>query len=139
MNPNPPESHHANSIKSTKTPQLDLNSRASFLGPIRRRGLLGAFRRRNKLPTVKLGGGSRRRRGFFLKRVIEMRSLKLKLSGMMKKMKSFCRSLGKDLFEVQGTMDAFQEAVILETAFAIPIMSLTFINTLPESTRRPTV
>lgn len=95
--------------------------------PVRRR--LYSFRRR-RLPTVRLGGKKPR---FLMARAfrrVKMRSLKIKLCLMIKKLKAYCRNLSKDIFESAGTIDAIQQRMIFETGFAIPVMGSITFNTL---------
>lgn len=99
----------------------------TYRSPVRRR--LYSFRRR-RLPTVRLGGKKPR---FLMARAfrrVKMRSLKIKLCLMIKKLKAYCRNLSKDIFESGGTIDAIQQRMIFETGFAIPVMGGITFNSL---------
>lgn len=100
---------------------------SSYQPPTRRR--LSCFSRR-KLPTVRLGGKSRR--GFCLVRIFRrhrLKFLKLKCNGLVKKLRVYYRSLANDMIEGSGSVDAFQQRLILETSFAVPVMG--FFSSFP--------
>ncbi|XP_060189392.1 uncharacterized protein LOC132618313 [Lycium barbarum] len=99
--------------------------------PVRRKISL----RKKRLPTVRLGGGksNNTRRGFSvvkLFRRVRLRWLKLKYACLLKKLKEYYQSVVKDIMENGGTLDAFQQRLLLETSFAVPVMGLSF-NTFP--------
>ncbi|KAL2504479.1 hypothetical protein Adt_10449 [Abeliophyllum distichum] len=73
-----------------------------------------SFRRR-RLPIVRLGGKKSRRRW-----------LKLKYSCMLKKLKNYYNALVKKIIEANGTVESFQQMMLLETSFIIPVMGLSF-------------
>lgn len=114
---------------STKT-KTRMHSATIFRSTTRRRL---SFRRR-KLPTIRLGGKKPRRGGFLLVRlfrVVKMRtSLMHKYSCMLKKLKNYYRSLVKDMIEAGGTIESFQQRMLLETSFAVPVMGISF-NSFP--------
>ncbi|KAL2516402.1 Uncharacterized protein Fot_30373 [Forsythia ovata] len=88
-----------------------------------------SFRRR-RLPTIRLGGKKPRGK-FSLMRVfrrVKMRwlNLKLKQSRKLKKLKEYYRSLMNDIVVGSCTTESFQQRLLLETSFAIPVMGLSF-------------
>ncbi|KAL2493319.1 hypothetical protein Adt_28947 [Abeliophyllum distichum] len=92
-----------------------------------------SFRRR-RLPTIRLGG-KKPRGGFLLMRVFrraKMRWLKLKQTRMLKKLKEYYRSLMNDIVVGSCTIESFQQRLLLETSFAIPVMGLSF-NSYPNN------
>ncbi|CAI9753724.1 unnamed protein product [Fraxinus pennsylvanica] len=92
-----------------------------------------SFRRR-KLATIRLGGKKSRGR-FLLMRVfrrVKMRWLKLKQSFMLKKLKEYYQNLIKDIVDGSGTIESFQQRLLLETSFAIPVMGHSF-NSYPNN------
>ncbi|PIN07322.1 hypothetical protein CDL12_20113 [Handroanthus impetiginosus] len=102
------------------------HSTTSFRWPIRRG--------RQRLPTLRLGG-KKPRRGFFLFRLCKRAKLKwlrLKYLSMLKKLKKYYDSFVKDMIEGSRTIESFQQRMLLETSFAIPVMGITF-NTYPSS------
>ncbi|KAL3335242.1 hypothetical protein AABB24_031444 [Solanum stoloniferum] len=101
-------------------------------GPLARRKF--SFRKK-RLPTVRLGGGknnnSRRRFSVAkLFRRVKLRWLKLQYTCLLKKLREYYRSAVKDLMENGGALDSFQQRLLLETSFAVPVMGLSF-NTFP--------
>ncbi|KAK4719127.1 hypothetical protein R3W88_017465 [Solanum pinnatisectum] len=101
-------------------------------GPLARRKF--SFRKK-RLPTVRLGGGknnnSRRRFSVAkLFRRVKLRWLKLQYTCLLKKLREYYRSTMKDLMENGGALDSFQQRLLLETSFAVPVMGLSF-NTFP--------
>ncbi|KAG6384061.1 hypothetical protein SASPL_156140 [Salvia splendens] len=91
-------------------------------------------RSRPQLPTVRLGG-KKPRRGFFLLRLCKkakLKWLKLKYLSMLKKLKSYYKDLVKDMIEGSGTIESFQQRMLLETSFAVPVMGLS-LNSYPSS------
>lgn len=86
-------------------------------------------RRRRVLPTVRLGGGGRRRRLGWIRifRRIKLRWLKMKL----KRLKEYYKGLVKDVIQGSDSLEAFQQRLLLETSFAIPVMGLSFTATRP--------
>ena len=96
-----------------------------------------SFRRRTKLPTVRLGGagGKKPRRRFFLVRPwrrVKLRALKHKYICMVKKLKDYYGGLVKELMEAGGAMEPFQQRILIETSFAVPVMGLSF-NSFPNN------
>ncbi|GAA0171481.1 hypothetical protein LIER_25501 [Lithospermum erythrorhizon] len=91
------------------------------------------FRRtRRRLPIVRLGGGgeAKQRRGLILVKTmlrrLKLKWLKLKYITMMKKLKEYYHGLIKDIIQGAGTLDAFQQRLLLETSFAVPVMGVSF-------------
>nr|XP_033517406.1 uncharacterized protein LOC117281673 [Nicotiana tomentosiformis] len=78
--------------------------------------------RRKRLPMVRLGGEKKPRRGFILVKLFR----RVKLKYILKKLKQYYRSLVKDIVEGGGALDSFQQRLILETSFAVPVMGLSF-------------
>ncbi|XP_016499969.2 uncharacterized protein LOC107818456 [Nicotiana tabacum] len=89
--------------------------------------------RKKRLPTVRLGGEKNPRRGFSvvkLFRRVRLKWLKLHYTCMLKRLKEYYQSAVKDIMESGGALDAFQQRLLLETSFAVPVMGLSF-NTFP--------
>ncbi|XP_015078948.1 uncharacterized protein LOC107022886 [Solanum pennellii] len=91
--------------------------------------------RKKKLPTVRLGGGkniNNRRRFSVAKlfRRVKLRWLKVQYTCLLKKMREYYQSAVKDIMENGGALDSFQQRLLLETSFAVPVMGLSF-NTFP--------
>ena len=87
------------------------------------------LRSRPRLPTIRLGG-KKPRRGFFLLRLCKkakLKWLKLKYLSMLKKLKNNYKDLVKDMIGESGTIESFQQRMLLETSFAIPVMALLWI------------
>ncbi|PSR96204.1 Receptor-type tyrosine-protein like [Actinidia chinensis var. chinensis] len=87
--------------------------------------------RRRKLPSVRLGGGKRPRRGLFLVRRFRrarLRWLRLKHWCTFKKLKQYYRNLVKDIVEASATIEAVQQRILLETSFAIPVMGMSLTS-----------
>ncbi|KAM7480621.1 hypothetical protein LguiA_028834 [Lonicera macranthoides] len=82
--------------------------------------------RRRRQATVRLGGKKKTRRGVFLARLVRRVRLKLK------KIKDYYNSLVKDMIEAGSSLEAFQQRLLLETSFGVPVMGLSF-NTFPSS------
>ncbi|KAI3759782.1 hypothetical protein L6452_07838 [Arctium lappa] len=80
--------------------------------------------KKKKLPTVRLGG-KRQLMVRMLKR-IRIRWLKLKKACTLKKLKEYYSSVLKDVIEAGGTFETFQQRLLLETSFAVPVMGLSF-------------
>ncbi|WOH03970.1 hypothetical protein DCAR_0623375 [Daucus carota subsp. sativus] len=94
-----------------------------------RRRLLIPLRRKRVLPTVRLGGKKNARRKLFIIRIfrrIKLRWIKMKL----KKLKEFYRAIIKDMIDGRASVEAFQQRLLMEASFAIPVMGLS-INTYP--------
>ncbi|KAL3632075.1 hypothetical protein CASFOL_025059 [Castilleja foliolosa] len=97
----------------------------NFRWPIR-------LKRRQRLPIVRLGG-LKPRRGFFLTRLCKKAKLKwlrVKYMNMAKKLKKYYESLVKEILEGGRTIESFQQRMLLEASFAIPVMGLSF-NSYP--------
>ncbi|GMI91732.1 hypothetical protein HRI_002842500 [Hibiscus trionum] len=93
--------------------------------------------RRNKLPTVRLGGGKKPRRWVFAVRVLKkmkLRWLKLQYTCMLRKMKKYYRDLIKDIVEAGSTVEALHQRMFMESTFAVPVMGVSFAN-YPSATR----
>lgn len=58
-----------------------------------------------------------------------MKFLKLKCNGLVKNLRGYYRSLINDMIEGSGSVDAFQQRLILETSFAVPVMG--FFSSFP--------
>ncbi|KAK8551329.1 hypothetical protein V6N13_119798 [Hibiscus sabdariffa] len=88
--------------------------------------------RRNKLPTVRLGGrGKKPRRGLFVARVLKKMEptwLKSQCTCMLGKMKKYYRDLVKDIAEAGSTVEALHQRVFMEFTFAVPVMGLSVAN-----------
>ncbi|KAL3528581.1 hypothetical protein ACH5RR_007903 [Cinchona calisaya] len=115
---------------STNAPTTTTATMATFRTTRRRL----SFRRR-KLPTVRLGGNKKPRKGFFLVRLfrrVKLKSLKNKYFCMLKKLKNYYTSLVKDIIEAGGTIESFHQRVLLETSFAVPVMGISF-NSFPNN------
>ncbi|XP_016576362.2 uncharacterized protein LOC107873963 [Capsicum annuum] len=85
--------------------------------------------RKKRLPTVRLGGGGKNnnsRRGFF--RRVKLQWLKLQYRCLLKKLREYYECAVKDLKENGGAVDTFQQRLLLETSFAVPVMGLSFNN-----------
>ncbi|KAK4427404.1 hypothetical protein Salat_1509300 [Sesamum alatum] len=85
-------------------------------------------RGRQRLPTVRLGG-KKPRRGFFLVRLCKRAKLKwlrLKYASLLKKVKKHYESLVKEMAEGRRTIESFQQRMLLETSFAVPVVGLSF-------------
>ncbi|KAL1538097.1 hypothetical protein AAHA92_26879 [Salvia divinorum] len=93
-----------------------------------------SLRSRSRLPSVRLGG-KKPRRGFFLLRLCKkakLKWLKVKYLSMLKRLKNYYKDLVKDMIEGSGTIESFQQRMLLETSFAIPVMGLS-LNSYPSS------
>ncbi|KAL4584402.1 hypothetical protein LXL04_009003 [Taraxacum kok-saghyz] len=89
------------------------------------RGRIWPLRRqKKKLPTVRLGG-KRQLLVRFLKK-LRIRWMKLKKACTLKKLKEYYYSVLKDVIEAGGTFETFQQRLLLETSFAVPVMGLSF-------------
>ncbi|MCD7462830.1 hypothetical protein HAX54_049429 [Datura stramonium] len=84
--------------------------------------------------TVRLGGGKKNnnRRGFSVARLFRRVRLRwlLQYRCLMKKLREYYQCAVKDIMENGGALDAFQQRLLLETSFAVPVMGLSF-NTFP--------
>ncbi|CAO2824705.1 unnamed protein product [Amaranthus hypochondriacus] len=82
-------------------------------------------RRGRRLPSVHLGG-RKPRRGFFLTRIfrrIRLRCrLKLHYTFVLRKLKMYYKSLIKDLIEANSSIESYQQRVLMETSFAVPVV-----------------
>ena len=93
------------------------------------------LRRRNKLPTVRLGG-KKPRRGLFIVRVLKkmrLRWLKLQYTCMLRKLRKYYRNLIEDVVEAGVAVEALQQRMFMESTFAVPVMGVSF-STFPSST-----
>ncbi|XP_012856253.1 PREDICTED: uncharacterized protein LOC105975601 [Erythranthe guttata] len=116
-----------NKLKKPSTPHHHRQSSTSFRWAALRRG-------RQRLPTVRLGGGNKPgRRGFSIVRLCrraKLKWLRLKYGCMLKKLKKYYDSLVKEMIEGSGAIQSFQQRMLLESSFAVPVMGLSF-NTYP--------
>ncbi|KAK1434236.1 hypothetical protein QVD17_11155 [Tagetes erecta] len=96
-----------------------------------RRRIWPLRRRKKKVATVRLGG----KRQLLVKtlRRIRMKWMKMKKACSLKKLKEYYYSVLKDVIEGGGTFETYQQRLILETSFAVPVMGLSF-NTYHSST-----
>ncbi|CAN4098544.1 unnamed protein product [Withania somnifera] len=86
--------------------------------------------RKKRLPTVRLGG---LKRGFTIAKLfkrVKLQWLKLQYMCLLKKLREYYQCAVKDMMENGGAVDAFQQRLLLETSFAVPVMGLSF-NTFP--------
>ncbi|KAJ9179416.1 hypothetical protein P3X46_011205 [Hevea brasiliensis] len=81
--------------------------------------------RRRRLPLVRLGG-KKPRREFFMRmlRKMRLRWLKLHYSCMLRRLKVYYRNLIKDLVEAGATIEAYQQRLVMEASFAVPVMGI---------------
>ncbi|KAK8641911.1 hypothetical protein V6N13_011279 [Hibiscus sabdariffa] len=88
--------------------------------------------RRNKLPTVRLGGrGKKPRRGLFVARALKKMKpkwLKLQYTCMLRKMKKYYRDLIKDIAEAGSAVEALHQRMFMESTFVVPVMGVSFAN-----------
>ncbi|XP_047962694.1 uncharacterized protein LOC125207410 [Salvia hispanica] len=129
------------SLSSNFTPPKKMSSKTELINQkslSQRRPSSTSFRwslrTRARLPTIRLGG-KKPRRGFFLLRLCKkakLKWLKLKYLSMLKKLKRYYNELVKDMIEGSGTIESFQQRMLLETSFAIPVMGLS-LNSYPSS------
>ncbi|CAN4100064.1 unnamed protein product [Withania somnifera] len=103
-------------------------------GPLPRRKI---SLRKKRLPTVRLGSGGKKndntRRGFAVGKIfrrLKLQWLKLQYMCLLKKLREYYQCAVKDIMENSGAVDAFQQRLLLETSFAVPVMGLSF-NTFP--------
>ncbi|OMO70673.1 hypothetical protein CCACVL1_18729 [Corchorus capsularis] len=88
------------------------------------------LRRRNKLPTVRLGG-KKPRRGLFIVKVlkkIRLKWLKLQYTCMLRNLRNYYRNLIKDIIEAGATVEAMQQRMFMESTFAVPVMGVSFAS-----------
>ncbi|XVF27074.1 hypothetical protein REPUB_Repub14bG0075100 [Reevesia pubescens] len=93
------------------------------------------LRRRNKLPTVRLGG-KKPRRGLFIVKVLKkmrLRWLKLQYTCMLRKLRKYYRNMIKNIVEAGSAVEAFQQRMFMESTFAIPVMGVSF-SSFPSAT-----
>lgn len=90
--------------------------------------------RKRKPPTLRLGGKKPRLLVRLLRR-IRLRWLKLRYLCMLKKLKEYYKRVVKELIEAGGSLESFQQRILLETSFAVPVMGVSF-STYPSSTAR---
>lgn len=97
-----------------------------------------SFPRRKRLPVIRLGGGpaaAKQRRGPSLVRLmrrIKLRWLKLRYFFTLKKLKQYYRSMVKDFVEAGATLETFQQRILMETSFAVPVLGVSF-STYPSA------
>ncbi|KAK3220289.1 hypothetical protein Dsin_014259 [Dipteronia sinensis] len=86
------------------------------------------FIRRRKLPVVRLGGTRKKpRRGVFLVRMfrkVRLRWLRLHYTCMIKKLKEYYLQMVKDIKEAGASLETFQQRILMEASFAVPVMGL---------------
>ncbi|XVE51847.1 hypothetical protein DITRI_Ditri02bG0074000 [Diplodiscus trichospermus] len=112
--------------QTTPKPPPPTHLATTFQSHARRRTFF--LRRRNKLPTVRLGG-KKPRRGLYIVRVLKkmrVRWLKLQYKCMLRKLREYYRSLIKDIVEAGATVEALQQRVFMESTFAVPVMGVSF-------------
>ncbi|GFP85729.1 hypothetical protein PHJA_000716600 [Phtheirospermum japonicum] len=81
-------------------------------------------RRRQRLPTVRLGG-EKPRRGFSFSRAcrkVKLKWMTVKYYCMLKKLKKYYASFVKDLMEGTRATESFRQGMILDATFGVPIM-----------------
>ncbi|KAI3727352.1 hypothetical protein L1987_67166 [Smallanthus sonchifolius] len=103
--------------------KMDQNQAAVYRCTVRRR-IWPLRRKKKKLPTVRLGG----KRQLLVKvfKRIRMRWMKMKKACTLKKLKGYYYSVLKDVIEAGGSFETFQQRLMLETSFAVPVMGLSF-------------
>lgn len=74
------------------------------------------------MARVRLGGGKRQLLVKIFRR-IGIRWMKMKKACTLKKLKDYYYSVLKDVIEAGGT---FEQRLMLETSFAVPVMALSF-------------
>ncbi|PWA41272.1 hypothetical protein CTI12_AA082040 [Artemisia annua] len=81
-------------------------------------------RRKKKVQTVRLGG----RRQIFVRmiRKIRIKWMKMKQACTLKKLKEYYYSVLKDVIEAGGSFETFQQRLMMETSFAVPVLGLSF-------------
>ncbi|XP_057786729.1 uncharacterized protein LOC131004135 [Salvia miltiorrhiza] len=89
-------------------------------------------RGRPRLPTVRLGGRKPRGRLLRLCKKAKLKWVKLKYLSMLKKIKKYYQGLVRDMIEGSGSIESFQQRILLETSFAVPVMGLSF-NAYPST------
>ncbi|KAJ8773930.1 hypothetical protein K2173_009361 [Erythroxylum novogranatense] len=94
----------------------------TFQWPTRRKVSL----RRRKVPTARLGGKRPRRGQFFtgMFRRMRLKRLRLYYCCMVKKLKDYYRNLVKDMTQAAGTIEAYQQRLLMECSFLVPVMGL---------------
>ncbi|XP_021295057.1 uncharacterized protein LOC110424727 [Herrania umbratica] len=93
------------------------------------------LRRRNKMPTVRLGG-KKPRRGLFIVRILKkmrLRWLKLQYTCMLRNLGKYYRNLIKDIVEAGASVEALQQRMFMESTFAVPVMGVSF-SSFPSAT-----
>ncbi|MFS7974584.1 hypothetical protein Hanom_Chr09g00870451 [Helianthus anomalus] len=122
-----------NSIRNTTTTfsdsddvsmaEMKHNQTAIYRCTTRRR-IWPLRRKKKKLPTVRLGG----KRQLLVKifRRIRIRWMKMKKACTLKKLKEYYYSVLKDVIEAGGTFETYQQRLMLESSFAVPVMGLSF-------------
>ncbi|GER28384.1 Rop guanine nucleotide exchange factor 11 [Striga asiatica] len=119
-------SSHTNSLINQRP--INRHPSTAFRWTLRRR-------RRPRLPTAQLGG-KKPRRGFFLVRLCKKAKLKwvrvkyMKL--MLKKLKKYYLSFVEDLMGGGRSIESFQQRMLLESSFAVPVLGLSF-NSYPST------
>ncbi|KAI3521370.1 hypothetical protein L1887_10833 [Cichorium endivia] len=103
--------------------QLDHKQSTIYRCTVRRR-LWPLRRQKKKLPTVRLGG--KRQLLIRMFRRIRIRWSKMKKACTLKKLKEYYYSVLKDVIEAGGTFETFQQRLLLESSFAVPVMGLSF-------------
>ncbi|PIA35879.1 hypothetical protein AQUCO_03400044v1 [Aquilegia coerulea] len=86
--------------------------------------------RRRKVQSIRLGG-KKKRKGFVLVRLlkkVKLKWLKVQYSYMLKRLKNYYLSVVKDLIEAGATLETLQQRVMMETSFAIPVMSVSAVT-----------
>lgn len=89
-------------------------------------------RKMRRLPTARLGGKKPRR--FFLGRLYrraKLKCLKLKYLSMLKNVRKYYDSFVKEMIDGSRAIESFQQKMLLEASFAVPVMGLNFTSTYP--------
>ncbi|KAL6496927.1 hypothetical protein OROGR_028856 [Orobanche gracilis] len=91
-------------------------------------------RRRQRLPIARLGGENPRRGSFAasLCKKVKLKWVRVKYLTLLRKLKKYYDSCVKDLMGGSGAIESFQQRMLLETSFAIPVMGLS-LNAYPSS------
>ncbi|XP_076954947.1 uncharacterized protein LOC143629591 [Bidens hawaiensis] len=89
-----------------------------------RRRIWPLRRKKKKLPTVRLGG--KRQLLVRILRRIRIKWMNLKKACTLKKLKEYYYSVLNDVIEAGGTFETFQQRLMLETSFAVPVLGLSF-------------
>ncbi|KAL6585205.1 hypothetical protein OROMI_004494 [Orobanche minor] len=91
-------------------------------------------RRRQRLPIARLGGENPRCGSFSARlcKKVKLKWVRVKYLTMLRKLKKYYDSFVKDLMDGGRAIESFQQRMLLETSFAIPVMGIT-LNAYPSS------